>query len=103
MVARTLSEPIAALLGQPVSVENRPGGGTFGCTEIAAKAYADAYCFLLGASANLVISAGLYRKLPYDPKSDFVPIGIAATFSYTLVARNDLPFASLQEIISHAR
>jgi tripartite-type tricarboxylate transporter receptor subunit TctC len=103
MVARTLSDPLAALLGQPVIVENRPGGGTVVGTELAAKADADGYTLLLGASANLVLSAGLYRKLPYDPKTDFTPVGIAATFSYTLVARNDLPFASLEEIVAHAR
>jgi tripartite-type tricarboxylate transporter receptor subunit TctC len=103
MVARTLSDPLASLLGQPVIVENRPGGGTVVGTELAAKADADGYTLLLGASANLVLSAGLYRKLPYDPKTDFTPVGIAATFSYTLVARNDLPFASLEEIVAHAR
>jgi tripartite-type tricarboxylate transporter receptor subunit TctC len=103
MVARTLSDPLASLLGQSVIVENRPGGGTVVGTELVAKADADGYTLLLGASANLVLSAGLYRKLPYDPKTDFTPVGIAATFSYTLVARNDLPFASLKEIVAHAR
>lgn len=103
MVARTLSEPLASLLRQSVIVENRPGGGTIVGTELAAKADADGYTLLLGASANLVLSAGLYRKLPYDPKTDFVPVGIAANFSYTLVARNDLPFSSLQEIVAYAR
>src|SRR5687767_11873792 len=103
MVARTLSEPFATLLGQPVIVENRPGGGTVVGTEVVAKADADGYTVLLGASANLVLSAGLYSKLPYNPKTDFTPVGIAATFSYTLVARNDLPFSSLREIVDHAR
>jgi tripartite-type tricarboxylate transporter receptor subunit TctC len=103
MVARTLSDPFATLLGQPVVVENRPGGGTVVGTDIVAKADADGYTVLLGASANLVLSAGLYSKLPYDPKSDFTPVGIAATFSYTLVARNDLPFSSLREIVQYAR
>jgi tripartite-type tricarboxylate transporter receptor subunit TctC len=103
MVARTLADPLASLLGQPVIVENRPGGGTVVGTELAAKAEADGYTLLLGASANLVLSAGLYSKLPYDPKTDFTPVGIAATFSYTLVARNDLPFSSLKDIVEHAR
>ena len=103
MVARTLSEPFATLLGQPVVVENRPGGGTVVGTDVVAKSDPDGYTVLLGASANLVLSAGLYSKLPYDPKSDFTPVGIAATFSYTLVARNDLPFSSLKEIVQHAR
>jgi tripartite-type tricarboxylate transporter receptor subunit TctC len=103
MVARTLSEPLASLLGQSVIVENRPGGGTVVGTDVVAKADADGYTLLLGASANLVLSAGLYSKLPYDPKRDFTPVGIAATFSYTLVARNDLPFSSLKEIVDYAR
>jgi tripartite-type tricarboxylate transporter receptor subunit TctC len=101
-VARTLSEPLAVLLGQPVIVENRPGGGTFVGTEAVAKADADGYTLLLGASANLTLNPALYAKLPYDPK-DFVPVGLAATFSYTLAARNDLPFSSLREIVDYAR
>ena len=101
-VARTLSEPLAVQLGQPVIVENRPGGGTFVGTEAVAKADPDGYTLLLGASANLTLNPGLYDKLPYDPR-DFVPVGIAATFSYTLVARSDLPLASLREIVAHAR
>jgi tripartite-type tricarboxylate transporter receptor subunit TctC len=103
MVARTLSDPLASLLGQSIIVENRPGGGTVVGTDVVAKADADGYTLLLGASANLVLSAGLYSKLPYDPKTAFTPVGIAATFSYTLVARNDLPFSSLREVIDYAR
>jgi tripartite-type tricarboxylate transporter receptor subunit TctC len=67
-----------------------------------AKAEPDGYTLLLGASANLTLNPGLHDKLPYDPK-DFVPVGIAATFSYTLAARNDLPPASLREIVAYAR
>jgi tripartite-type tricarboxylate transporter receptor subunit TctC len=103
MVARTLSDPLASLLGQSIIVENRPGGGTVVGTDVVAKSDADGYTLLLGASANLVLSAGLYSKLPYDPRSDFTPLGIAATFSYTLVARPDLPFGSLKEIVDFAR
>jgi tripartite-type tricarboxylate transporter receptor subunit TctC len=103
LVARTLSEPLGAALGQPVIVENRPGGGTTVGTEMVAKADADGYTLLLGASANLAFSPGLFRKLPYDPKADFVPIGLAAGFSYTLVTRTDAPFNSLKEIVEYAR
>jgi tripartite-type tricarboxylate transporter receptor subunit TctC len=102
-VARTLAEPLGAQLGQPVVVENRPGGGTIVGTEAVAKAEPDGHTILLGASANLVFSAGLYRTLPYDTKADFKPLGLAGAFSYTLVARNDLPQASLKEIVEHAR
>lgn len=103
LVARTLAEPLAALLGQPVVVENRPGGGTIVGTDLVAKAEPDGYTLLLGASANLVFTPGLYRNLPYDPKADFTSLGIAAGFGYTLVARNDLPQPTLKEIVAYAR
>ena len=102
-VARTLAEPFAARLGQAVIVENRPGSGTLVGTEAVAKADADGYTLLLGASANIAFNAGLYAKLPYDPKADFVPVGLGAAITYTLVARNDLPQSTLAEIIREAR
>jgi len=103
LVARTLSEPLAALLGQPVVVENRPGGGTIIGTDAVAKAEPDGHTILLGASANLAFTPGLYKSLPYNPKSDFVPLGLAAGFSYTLVARSDFAQNSLKEIVDYAR
>src|SRR5438309_10616477 len=103
LAARTLAEPLGALLGQPVIVENRPGGGTVIGTEAVAKAEPDGYTLLLGASANLAFTPGLYRNLPYNPKTDFVPLGLAAGFAYTLVTRSDFPQSSLKEIIEHAR
>ena len=101
-VARTMAEPLGKQLGQAVIVENRPGAGTIVGTEAVAKADPDGYTLLLGASANLALNPGLYKNLPYDPK-DFKVVGLAATFSYTLAARKDLPFNSLREIIDHAR
>jgi tripartite-type tricarboxylate transporter receptor subunit TctC len=103
LVARTLAEPFAAELGQPVVVENRPGGGTIVGTDAVAKAEADGYTLLLGASANIVLSAGLYANLPYDPKTDLVPLGLAAGFSYTLVGSHSLAQRSLREIVEFAR
>ncbi|HSD40391.1 MAG TPA: tripartite tricarboxylate transporter substrate binding protein [Burkholderiales bacterium] len=103
LAARTVSEPLAQLLGQPVVVENRPGSGTLVGTEAAAKAERDGYTLLLGALANIAINPGLYKSLPYDPKRDFVPIGLAVSFPYTLVARKDLPQNSLKDLIDFAR
>jgi len=103
LAARTVSEPLAGLLGQPVVVENRPGSGTLIGTEAAAKAERDGYTLLLGALANIALNSGLYDKLPYDPQRDFVPIGLAVSFPYTLVARKDLPQNTLKEIVDYAR
>ena len=103
LVARMLAEPLARGMGNPVVVENRPGGGTIVGTETVAKSEPDGHTILLGANANIVFNNGLYDKLPYDPKADFVPIGLATFNPYTLVARNDLPMSSFKEIIDYAR
>ena len=77
LVARTIAEPLSRVMGNPVVVENRPGAGMLLGTEAVAKSEADGYTVLLGAKPNLAFNAGLYDKLPYDPRADFVPVGLA--------------------------
>jgi tripartite-type tricarboxylate transporter receptor subunit TctC len=102
-VARVLAERLAPRLGQPVLVDNRPGAGTVVGTQAAAKAPPDGYTLLLGGLSNIALNPGLYPQLPYDPLKDLVPIGLAVSWSYTLIARNDLPQKNLVELIAFAR
>ena len=101
--ARVLADRLSPLLGQPPLVENRPGAGTLVGTEAAAKAPPDGYTLLLGALSNIALNPGLYDKLSYDPLRDFVPVGLAVTWSYTLLARKDLPHKDLNELVAFAR
>ena len=101
-IGRLLSDKLAAELGQPLVVENRTGSGTVVGTQFAAQAPADGYTLLIGGLANIAFNPGLYDKLPYTP-TDFVPIALVGTFSYTLVARKDLPQSTLREIIDFAK
>jgi tripartite-type tricarboxylate transporter receptor subunit TctC len=94
---------MATRLGQNVVVENRPGSGTLVGTELAAKAPADGYTLLMGALSNIALNPGLYKSLPYDPLRDFVPVGLAVSYSYTLIGRKDLPFDTLQQVLDYAR
>lgn len=102
-VARILADKLGPLLGQTVIVENRTGAGTLVGTEAAARAPADGYTLLLGALSNIALNPGLYPNLSYDPLKDFTPVGLAVTWSYTLVARKDLPYKDLKEVIEFAR
>lgn len=102
-VGRILADKLGPLLGQTVLVENRVGAGTRVGTEAAAKAPADGYTLLLGALSNIALNPGLYADLPYEPLKDFTPIGLAVTWSYTMVARKDLPYKDLKELIAFAR
>jgi tripartite-type tricarboxylate transporter receptor subunit TctC len=102
-VARILADRLGPQLGQTVVVENRTGAGTLVGTEAAAKSPPDGYTLLLGALSNIALNPGLYPKLPYDPLKDFTPIGLAVTWSYTLVARKDLPYKDFRELIAFAK
>jgi tripartite-type tricarboxylate transporter receptor subunit TctC len=102
-VARLLAERLSSGLGQSVIVENRTGAGTLVGTEAVAKSAPDGYTLLLGGLSNMALNPGFYPKLSYDPVKDFSVIGLAVTYSYTLVARKDLPMNSLAEVISYAK
>ena len=102
VVGRLLAERLGQELGQAIVVENRTGAGTLVGTQAAATATPDGYTLLVGGLANIAFNQGLYDKLPYKP-SDLTPIALAGSFSYTLVARPDLPQTNLREVIEFAR
>ena len=102
-VGRLLSDRLSKQLMQPVVVDNRPGSGTLIGTDAVAKAAPDGYTLLVGSVSNLAINPGLYRNLPYDSLRDFEPVGLAVAYSYTLMARKDLPFNSLKDLVAHAK
>lgn len=102
-VARLLADRMRPLLGQPIVVENRTGAGTRIGTQAAARAPADGYTLMIGALSNMALNPGLYDKLPYDPQKDFRLVGLAVTWSYTLVARKDLPQNTLKDVLAFAK
>ena len=102
-VARTLADKLSVQLKQPVVVDNRTGSGTVVGTDAAAKAAPDGYTLLTGSVSNLALNPGLYPNLPYDPLKDFEPVGLAVSYSYTLMGRRALPFANLVDLVAYAR
>ncbi|WP_397408098.1 Bug family tripartite tricarboxylate transporter substrate binding protein [Polaromonas sp.] len=102
-VGRLLADRLGKQMGQGVIVENKPGSGTLVGTDFVAKAAPDGYTLLVGSVSNLALNPGLYPNLPYDSLKDFEPLGLAVAYSYTLMARKDLPLASLQEVVAYAR
>ena len=102
-VARALGDRLGKQIGQSVVVENRPGSGTLVGTDAAAKAEPDGYTLLMGSVSNIALNMGLYDKLSYDSLRDFEPVGLAVSYSYTLMARKDLPFNSLKDVVAYAK
>ena len=101
-VTRLVAESMSKTLGQQIVVENVGGaGGTLGAAR-AAKAEPDGYTLLLH-HIGMATSATLYRKLPYDPKTAFAPIGLVTEVPMVLVSRKDLPPNNLQELIAYVK
>ena len=90
MAARTLAEPLAKALGQPVIVENRVGASGNIAADQVAKA-SDDHTLGVVINGNLTSAKQLYSRLPYDPAKDFVPISLLATAPLMLVAPARLP------------
>jgi tripartite-type tricarboxylate transporter receptor subunit TctC len=78
IVARLIGQKMSEDWGQPVVIENRPGGNTIIGAQAAAKAEPDGYTLFMAIDSTLVMNQYLYKSLPYDPLTDFVPITLTA-------------------------
>ena len=101
-LARTMAEPLGGALGQKIVVENVAGaGGTLAAAQVA-KAEPDGHTVMLH-HVGMATTAFLYKKLPYDAKTQFAPIGIVTELPTILAGRPDLPAKSAAEAIAYLK
>ncbi len=102
IVARLLAPHMAAALGQPVIVENRPGAGGTLAAEALARA-SDGHTLML-INNGFAVSAALYRRLPYDPRADIEPLAMVASIGLVVLAGTgpDAP-RDLPDLVARAR
>ncbi|MET0441890.1 MAG: tripartite tricarboxylate transporter substrate-binding protein, partial [Casimicrobiaceae bacterium] len=99
ILARAIGERLAAGLGQPVVIENKPGAGTLVGAEFVAKQPPDGYTLLMATSTTLGISPSLYQPSPVQPVKDFAPISPVGTVNFFLIANPSFPVKSVKEMI----
>lgn len=98
IVARTISEPLARALGQPVVVDNKPGaGGTIGGAEVV-RAAPDGYTLMLSNSTPLSIGPWTVPKLPYDPVKQFSHVAMLGIAPVAILANPKSGPASLKDL-----
>jgi tripartite-type tricarboxylate transporter receptor subunit TctC len=101
-LARVLAEKWSAL-GQPVTVDNKPGaGGNIGA-DLVAKAAGDGHTLVVGTVGTHSINPSLYAKMPYDNIKDFTPISFLAATPNLLVVNKSVPANNVKELIELAR
>ena len=100
---RIFAAKMSESLGQQIVIDNRGGaGGTIG-VELAARAPADGYTLLAGASSSMIVSSFTYKKLPFDTLKDFAPISLFANVEAVFVVNPGLPVKSVSEFLAYAR
>ena len=102
IAARIVAQPLSELLGQPVVVENRVGGGGTTAAEAVARAPKDGYTALMMSNAHAV-SAAVYKTLRYDPLADFQMVSMVGTAGLVLVTTPSFPAKDLKEVIAQAK
>lgn len=100
-LARTLAAELPKVLGQPVVVENKPGGNSVIGTDYAAKAAPDGHTLFIGATPMAVVQH-LY-KTSFDARKDFAAITIGGITQNVLVARPSLPANNVKELLAMAK
>jgi len=102
-VARILAPEMARPLGQPVVVENRPGGALTIGIDAVAKAAPDGYTIGMGPIGALAITRHMVAKLPYDIERDLQPVALVARSHLLLAVSPSLPVHSVRELIGYAK
>ena len=102
VVARTLGAAMSRTLGQTVVIENKVGAGGTIAVNAVAKANPDGYTILIHHN-GMATATALYRKLPYNPLTDFEYVGQVADVPMTLLAKKDMPADNLRDFIAYVR
>jgi tripartite-type tricarboxylate transporter receptor subunit TctC len=101
-MARLIGPKMAEALGQPVIVDNKPGGGGTIAAQQVARAAPDGRTLLLDAS-NFAVNPALFPKLPYDSDKSFVPIAVVALFPNVLVCTPSFEAKTVADVLKLAR
>jgi tripartite-type tricarboxylate transporter receptor subunit TctC len=103
LIVRSMSDKLGARWGQPVVVENKPGAGGMLGLDIAAKA-GDGHTLAIGFNGPIAFGPFLYRKMPYDPAKDLVPVLMTTSQANVLAVNADkVPARTVAEFVAWAK
>jgi len=102
-VARGLADRLSKVWNQPVVVENRVGANEVIAADLVAKSTPDGYTILAGADPAFATNEFLFKKLPYHPRTDLVPVSRVAFVNMALIVNGNFPASSMQEFVALVR
>jgi tripartite-type tricarboxylate transporter receptor subunit TctC len=102
-VARLLAPKISESMGQPVLVENRPGGAGVLGTDLVAKSAADGHTVFFGTMGNLAVNPGFLPNLPFNAERDLAPVTQVVSTSFLLYVNPAVPAKTVPELVAYAK
>ena len=102
LTARAVATGLAARLGQPVVIDNRPGAVGVVAADAVARAEPDGHTLFL-MSNGTAVTASLFKALPYDTVADFTPVSTLGVFDIAVLVPADSPHRTLGQLLAHAR
>ncbi|MDP9894475.1 tripartite-type tricarboxylate transporter receptor subunit TctC [Variovorax boronicumulans] len=103
MVARLVSQQLAADLGQPFVVDNKAGASGQIGTPLVARAAPDGYTLMVSPASFLTTNKSIFKTLPYNPETDFAPVTKLVNQAMVLVVRDKARFASVADVLAAAK
>jgi tripartite-type tricarboxylate transporter receptor subunit TctC len=100
---RVLADKLARAWSQPIVVDPRPGASGFIAIESVKNAPPDGHELLVVSNAHVAINPALYKKLPYDPDKDFVPVAMIYRTPFFLTVSTAGPYSSVAQLIAAAK
>lgn len=102
-VARLLGDRLVKSLGQPIVIDNKPGGQNVIGALAAARSAPDGYSFYFATTAALITNPLLSKQLPYDPQKDFVPVAFVARSPFAILVDANSPIQNLDDLIAKSK
>ena len=103
IAARLVGSKLSEALGQPVVIDNRPGGSGFIGVGATARAPADGYTLVVGTPGDFTINPAWFKKIPYDVEKDLTPVAMLSDTPLVFVVHGATPYKSIQDVLSAAR
>ena len=103
LLARMLAQKLEQRLGKSFVIENKTGAGSIIAAVAVQKAAPDGYTLLMAPTPTMAVNVSLYKSLPYEPLTDFVPLAQLSQTPFVLIVNPNLPVKSVTELIAYSK
>jgi tripartite-type tricarboxylate transporter receptor subunit TctC len=102
-VARLLGDRLSKSLGQPLVIDNKPGGQNVIGAQFAARSTPDGYTFYFATTAALITNTLLFKQLAYDPQKEFAPVAFVARSPFAILVDANSPIQTIDDLIAKSK